>query len=129
MSDLIVSDPAIRGGEWVIAGTRFPVWLIHGLRDGGRMLAYMLEQYPALVGHEDGIAAALAFPARREADVWVDPQTGSALEVRESWIPGEVEIVAWHEGAWDEDSMLTVPYERIPALIAALETALTWGQG
>jgi len=46
--NLVVSDPAIRGGEPVIRGTRVPVFLVADLVEQGASLRELLEDYPAL---------------------------------------------------------------------------------
>lgn len=45
---LVVRDPAIRGGEPVICGTRIPVYLVADLVAQGAGLREVLEDYPAL---------------------------------------------------------------------------------
>jgi len=47
-ADVVVSDPAIRGGEPVIRGTRIPVYLIGDLLSQGADAREILEDYPSL---------------------------------------------------------------------------------
>jgi uncharacterized protein (DUF433 family) len=58
-TDVVVSDPEIRGGEPVIRGTRIPVYLIADLLDRGAELREILEDYPSL--NAGKIRSALAY--------------------------------------------------------------------
>jgi uncharacterized protein (DUF433 family) len=58
-TDVVVSDPEIRGGEPVIRGTRIPVYLIADLLDQGADLREILEDYPSL--NAGKIRSALAY--------------------------------------------------------------------
>lgn len=58
-TQLIVSDPEIRGGEPVIKGTRVPVFLIADLVEQGADYREILEDYPAL--NEEHITAAITY--------------------------------------------------------------------
>lgn len=58
-TQLIVSDPEIRGGEPVIEGTRVPVFLIADLVEQGADYREILEDYPSL--SEEHITAAITY--------------------------------------------------------------------
>ncbi|MHB8464410.1 MAG: DUF433 domain-containing protein [Acidimicrobiales bacterium] len=59
MSDRIVRDPAVQGGEPVIRGTRIPVAVIGGLAEAGWTVAQIIGELPALCAED--VAAALRF--------------------------------------------------------------------
>jgi uncharacterized protein (DUF433 family) len=48
--EVVVSDPAIRGGEPVVRGTRIPVHLLQDLVRQGASAEELLADYPALTG-------------------------------------------------------------------------------
>jgi uncharacterized protein (DUF433 family) len=58
-SQIVVSDPDIRGGEPIVAGTRIPVYLVADLLKQGADVKEILEDYPAL--NATKIRAALAY--------------------------------------------------------------------
>ena len=58
-SELVVSDPNIRGGEPVIRGTRVPAYMIADLAKQGADIAEILEDYPSLSAQK--VEAALAY--------------------------------------------------------------------
>jgi uncharacterized protein (DUF433 family) len=58
-TQMVISDPTIRGGEPVIRGTRVPVYMIADLVKQGAGLREILEDYPSLDAQM--IQAALAY--------------------------------------------------------------------
>lgn len=58
-TQMVISDPTIRGGEPVIRGTRVPVYVIADLMRQGAGLREILEDYPSLDAQM--IRAALAY--------------------------------------------------------------------
>ncbi|MEO5903207.1 MAG: DUF433 domain-containing protein [Gemmatimonadaceae bacterium] len=59
-NDMVISDPAIRGGEPVIRGTRVPVHLIADLVEQGADEREILEDYPSLSAKKVRAATAYA---------------------------------------------------------------------
>jgi uncharacterized protein (DUF433 family) len=53
----IVSDPAVRAGEPVFAGTRIPVSKVGHLRNRGRPVSELLEHFPGLTSDDIEFAA------------------------------------------------------------------------
>lgn len=58
-NDMVMSNPAIRGGEPVIRGTRIPVHLIADLVEQGAGERELLEDYPSLTAKK--VRAAIAY--------------------------------------------------------------------
>ena len=58
-NDMVISNPAIRGGEPVIRGTRIPVYLIADLLEQGADAKEILEDYPSLTASK--LRAAIAY--------------------------------------------------------------------
>jgi uncharacterized protein (DUF433 family) len=56
---MVVSDPAIRGGDPVLRGTRVPVYVIADLIAQGAESSELLEDFPSL--NSEMIQAALAY--------------------------------------------------------------------
>ena len=57
--DFVVSDPAVRGGEPVVRGTRVPVHMLAELATQGATLAEMLEDFPGV--STEALEAALLY--------------------------------------------------------------------
>jgi uncharacterized protein (DUF433 family) len=58
-AEMVVSDPAIRGGDPVLRGTRVPVYVIADLIAQGAESSELLEDFPSL--NSEMIQAALAY--------------------------------------------------------------------
>lgn len=70
MKTRIVTNPKIRGGKPVIAGTRIPVTLILNLLAHGQTIKQIIDDYPDL--EEEDIKAAVRYAQRsveRESDM------------------------------------------------------------
>jgi uncharacterized protein (DUF433 family) len=61
----VCRDPAIMHGEWVVAGTRIPTWIVASYVKSGSSDDEIIEQYPSLTPED--IAAAMRHEVQRDS--------------------------------------------------------------
>lgn len=83
-TQLVVSDPNIRGGEPVIRNTRVPVYMIADLVKQGTDLREILEDYPSLDAPMVEAALAYAQTRPRRGRPTKVPWTAKAVEIHEA---------------------------------------------